>query len=180
MRDPNMLSFLILVCATCLKDNPMQEKTFPFYSVPVLCIFILFAVVAIAISASINIHTSSISKRKSDVPISEIYKYLVKISFVKKSKSKRGKVEHNDKETDATKVDMNNASDRASDKPEKEQEKEMRQYNTDNDDITWSDVCTAVDRVSLLGIIVAVVVPCLIILIYIAAASDYNDPKTPF
>lgn len=145
---------------------------------PVMCLCVLFNMI-VCVSALILVILNMVLYHRDDkVPISRFYKTLVRVSRFGCFENKV----HDGKNKQATIFGARDslvAKDNDEERPKRKdlisvQSCDRFEKPTDSDDeISWIEVSKAIDKLLFIAMVVLTYIPSVIILIYIAAASDY-------
>ncbi|KAL4222512.1 hypothetical protein ACF0H5_018551 [Mactra antiquata] len=153
--------------------------------IPIMCVFILFGVMISVAGLVIVIFNLILYHRDDKIPISSGYRSIVMLTRTKLCRKRNNQDEvqpisynFNDKENKKNSYKGNTISRRN----DKNLSPEVVVQNNDNSldqpeaEITWKDVSVAVDRVTIIVMLFVAHIPSVIIIIYVAAASDFPPP----
>ncbi|KAL4222853.1 hypothetical protein ACF0H5_018893 [Mactra antiquata] len=147
---------------------------------PIICVFILFTMIACIGMTILLILNLGIYYKDEDIPVTPFYKRLVRFTDSFGSCRRKNKKVGAQQTAGSTSVSIVNLDSETKINPNKAQSKlhdEDYDDNDENDGITWIKVSKAIDKILFVVAIVLTFIPTIIILMVLTLAADFG-PET--
>ncbi|XP_060605176.1 neuronal acetylcholine receptor subunit beta-3-like [Ruditapes philippinarum] len=143
--------------------------------IPIMCVYILFNMVVCICGLIMVILNLALNHRSETTQISRFYKSLVNISCRRNKVGNESLVDSSDDLIKAISREKQGTA-KQDFKKSKTRSRNTNGWVSNGPDvnITWKEVSRAIDKILFYVLVILTYVPSLVILVYIAADSDYN------